>query len=182
MVSCRPLFTRYLMLQCEMMCFPMFRRSCFEAIGGLLPLPEGGWDVLACAVARMHGFETRLVTTLVVDHLKPRNVSQGAPLRRLWQLGVRDYAVGYHPVFELVKCATRLKERPIGFASCARWLGFCAAQLSRRPRITPSEIVRFIRREQAARLRRAVGWERRSGTGAAGTTYSSATGPESGSV
>jgi glycosyltransferase involved in cell wall biosynthesis len=135
----------------------LFRRGCFEAIGGLLPLPEGGWDVLTCALARMRGFETQLVTTLVVDHLKPRNISQGPPLRRLWQLGVRDYAVGYHPGFEVVKCVARLTERPVGIASCARWLGFCAAHLSRRPRVTPSEIVRFVRHEQTTRLRRTVG-------------------------
>ena len=38
-----------------------FRRSCFEQIGGLIAIPEGGWDSLTCAVARMKGFETQAV-------------------------------------------------------------------------------------------------------------------------
>ena len=54
-----------------------FRRRCFEALNGLLAIPEGGWDGLTCARARMLGFETRLLTELVVDHLKPRNISEG---------------------------------------------------------------------------------------------------------
>src|ERR1035437_9046662 len=39
-----------------------FRRACFEGLGGLLAIPEGGWDALTCARARMVGFETRLLT------------------------------------------------------------------------------------------------------------------------
>ena len=50
-----------------------FRRECFERIGGLTPIPEGGWDAMTCATARMNGYQTRLFTDLVVDHLKPRH-------------------------------------------------------------------------------------------------------------
>ncbi|MBV8277178.1 MAG: glycosyltransferase family 2 protein, partial [Verrucomicrobia bacterium] len=49
-----------------------FRRTCFDSLGGLLAIPEGGWDALTCAKARMNGFGTRLIPELVVDHLKPR--------------------------------------------------------------------------------------------------------------
>ena len=62
-----------------------FRRICFESLGGLLAIPEGGWDALTCARSRMIGYETRLLTDLIVDHLKPRNISEGGALRRLWR-------------------------------------------------------------------------------------------------
>lgn len=130
-----------------------YRRTCFERIGRLYPIPEGGWDALACAMARMHGFETRLMVDLVVDHLKPRNISQGGPLRRKWQLGVRDYAAGYHPLFELVKCGGRVLEPPVGGAAVARWLGFCAASFRRAPRVLPPDVVAHVRGEQLQRLR-----------------------------
>jgi biofilm PGA synthesis N-glycosyltransferase PgaC len=131
-----------------------FRRECFEQLGGLVAIPEGGWDCLTCAMARMHGFETRLVTELVVNHLKPRNVSQGGMFRRLWQLGVRDYAIGYDPLFELLKCIGRVKERPRLIAGLAHWMGYCATSLKRPARVVPAEIVKFVQEEQRTRMRR----------------------------
>ena len=89
-----------------------FRRECFESLGGLIAIPEGGWDALTCAVARLRGYETRLFTDLIVDHHKPRNIAHGGHLRRLWQMGVRDYGLGYHTLFEFVKCCGKLHHRP----------------------------------------------------------------------
>lgn len=134
----------------------MFRRSCFEAVRGYLPIPEGGFDAVACAHARMLGYETSLITTLIVDHLKPRNHAFGSVLKRKWQLGVRDYAIGYHPLFELVKCCARVTDSPLLLASTASWLGYCSRFLSRPARVVPHEVVAFIRREQLRRLWRQV--------------------------
>jgi len=129
-----------------------FRRRCFEALNGLLAIPEGGWDGLTCARARMLGFETRLLTELVVDHLKPRNISEGGVLRRHWQMGVRDYAVGYHPLFESAKCLARLFDSPAFVGSSARWFGYCRAAFQRRERLVPPDLLGFLRAEQKQRL------------------------------
>ncbi|MBK1876625.1 glycosyltransferase [Pelagicoccus mobilis] len=130
-----------------------FRRSCFESIGGLIPIPEGGWDGMTAAMARMSGFETRLCTDLVVDHHKPRNISQGGALRRKYQMGTRDYAAGYHPFFEVVKCSSRvLRERPYFLASLAWFYGYLVAALKRNTRIVPEDVVNYIRQEQLRRL------------------------------
>jgi poly-beta-1,6-N-acetyl-D-glucosamine synthase len=130
----------------------VFRRACFTALGGLIAVPEGGWDGLACARVRMLGFETRLLTDLVVDHLKPRNSAEGGSLRRRWQMGVRDYAVGYHPLFELCKCLGRAHETPWVIGALAWWVGYCGAALQRRSRIVPRNIQDYIRKEQLERL------------------------------
>ena len=137
-----------------------FRRTCFEKIGGLVPIPEGGWDGMTCAMARMHGYETRLFTDLVVDHLKPRNIAEGNMVRRKWQMGVRDYAAGYHPLFEAVKCVSRLKDPPLVIGAAAWWVGYCTAVLQQRPRIVPPEVVAHIRSEQWERLGRTFGWNK----------------------
>lgn len=129
-----------------------FRRECFERIGGLIPIPEGGWDGMTCAMARMHGYETKLFTDLVVDHHKPRNISEGGVVRRKWQMGLRDYASGYHPLFEAVKCVSRLKNPPLVIGAVAWWSGYCIALLRRHPRILDSSIVAYIRCEQMKRL------------------------------
>jgi poly-beta-1,6-N-acetyl-D-glucosamine synthase len=136
-----------------------FRRECFETIGGLIPIPEGGWDAMTCVMARMHGYETKLFTDLVVDHLKPRNISQGGAVRRKWQMGLRDYASGYHPLFEAVKCVSRLKDAPFAIGAVAWWSGYCSAMLTRRTRIVDPKVVAHIRTEQTARLRAMAGLE-----------------------
>ena len=129
-----------------------FRRRCFEELGGLFAIPEGGWDALTCARARMLGYETRLLTHLVLDHLKPRNISEGGRLRRLWQLGVRDYALGYHPLFEVLKCLSRLFASPMLIGSIAWWIGYCFAAIRHRERLIPKDLLEFLRGEQKRRL------------------------------
>lgn len=135
-----------------------FRRECFERIGGLIPIPEGGWDGMTCAMARMRGYETKLFTDLVVDHLKPRNISEGGVVRRKWQMGLRDYAAGYHPLFEFAKCVSRLNNPPLLIGAAAWWIGYCMATLQRRKRVVPPAVVEFIRSEQWVRMSRALRW------------------------
>ena len=100
-----------------------FRRICYEQLGGLLAIPEGGWDGLTCARTRMLGYETRLLTHLVVDHLKPRNISEGNVVRRKWQMGIRDHTIGYLSLFELIKCLSRVFEYPVLIGAVAMWIG-----------------------------------------------------------
>ena len=133
-----------------------FRRECFEKIGGLVPIPEGGWDGMTCAMARMHGYDTKLFTDLVVDHLKPRNISQGGVVRRKWQMGLRDYAAGYHPLFETVKCFSRLNDRPFVIGAVAWWIGYLMAAVHRRPRVISPELVAYVQKEQIERLLRSA--------------------------
>jgi hypothetical protein len=129
-----------------------FSRECFERIGGLIPIPEGGWDMMTCVMARMHGYETRLFTDLVVDHLKPRNIAEGGMVRRKWQMGVRDHALGYHPLFEAVKCTGRLADPPFVIGALAWWAGYVMAALRCRRRIVDPAVVVHVRTEQMSRL------------------------------
>jgi len=134
-----------------------FRRECFEQIGKLIPVPEGGWDGLTCAMARMNGYQTRLFTDLVVDHLKPRNISQGGVVRRKWQMGVRDYVLGYHPLFELVKCVSRLANPPFLVGAIAWFGGYLVSCLTRPARIVSPEVIAHLRHEQFDRLKAMIG-------------------------
>ena len=130
-----------------------FRKECFKSFGGLIPIPEGGWDGMTCVMARMNGYQTKLCTDLVVDHHKPRNISQGGIWKRKFQMGTRDYAAGYHPLFELLKCASRItREKPFFIASVAWGSGYFYALLSRRPRILPQSLIAHIRKEQMQRI------------------------------
>jgi glycosyltransferase involved in cell wall biosynthesis len=130
----------------------LFRRECFESIGGLVAIPEGGWDTITCVSARMKGFRTRTFPDLLVEHLKPRNAVFGHPLNRKWQMGVRDYVLGTGTLFEMLKCFSRIRERPYFFGSMARFGGFAWSGLTRRPKMLPEDIRLRIRQEQAMRV------------------------------
>ncbi|HZH98464.1 MAG TPA: hypothetical protein VEX38_05790 [Fimbriimonadaceae bacterium] len=129
-----------------------FRRSCLESIGSLIPVPEGGWDALTCAKARMVGYETALFCDLQVDHLKPRNSAIKGSLIRKWYMGRRDYALGYGAAFEVLKYVSRTLEPPRLSGSIA-WLGGCfSSMLLRRRRLVPRELLAFVRQEQSERV------------------------------
>ncbi len=129
-----------------------FRRSCYETIGGLIAIPEGGEDTVACVQARMHGYDTRVLSTLVVHHLKCRNSAFGGFIRRNWQLGIREYAEGYHPVFELLKCCRLSLKKPFLLSALIRWLGYCYKYIQGAAPSAPPEVVSFLRQEQLRRL------------------------------
>jgi len=130
-----------------------FRRECFDAIGRLIAIPEGGWDGIACVMARMAGYRTRLLSELVVDHLKPRNISQGSVLKRRWQMGMRDFVVGYHPCFEAIKCMSRIGDAPWVAGSCAWWCGYVAGWITRKKSVVPKPVRRHLRHEQIERMK-----------------------------
>ena len=46
----------------------LFRRSCYEEIGGYLPIKGGGIDWVAVTSARMKGWQTRTFTEKVIHH------------------------------------------------------------------------------------------------------------------
>lgn len=130
-----------------------FRRKCFESLREIHAIPEGGWDMLTCVEARMNGYETALLTGLVVDHLKPRNIAHGGLISRRWQCGVRDYVLGYHPLFETVKCLRRIRQSPVIVSAASWWIGYVSAALTRKPRSIPADLLAHIHREQLHRLK-----------------------------
>lgn len=129
-----------------------FRRDCFESLGGLIAIPEGGWDALTCVKARQAGYKTQTFADLVVDHLKPRNSAEGGTFRRRWQLGVRDYALGYHPLFAFIKYAYRAMDRPPVLGSLCKLGGYFSSLLTGKPHQIPRDLLCFLRREQLHRL------------------------------
>ena len=129
-----------------------FRRACFKAIGGLIPIPEGGWDSITCVQARACGYHTATFPDLIVEHLKPRNASEGNVLSRNWQMGQRDYALGGHPLFEVFKCGLRCTESPVVAGGVARLLAFAWCTAMGKGRMISEELVRRIRREQIKRI------------------------------
>jgi biofilm PGA synthesis N-glycosyltransferase PgaC len=137
----------------------VFRRACYEQIGGYVPCPHGGEDTYTEIMARMHGWQTWSFPEIQAVHQKPVGTGDGrSVLRAKFRQGVTDYCLGTHPAFMMAKCLRRcLRERPRGGAGLARLAGFAYGYLVREQRQILDEPRRYVRREQMARLRASVG-------------------------
>ena len=128
----------------------MFRRQCYEDVGGLLPIEHGGEDWYAEIMARKCGWQVRSFSELIVRHLRETGTAGGS-MRYCYHQGITDYSLGSHPLFELAKLARRIGWRPYFVGALARLLGFLVAHFSRE-RMVPPDFVAFLRKEQLARL------------------------------
>jgi glycosyltransferase involved in cell wall biosynthesis len=128
----------------------MFRRKCYEEIGGLLPIEYGGEDWYAEVMARKSGWQVRSFPELTVHHLRESGTANSST-RYCYHQGIADYSLGSHPVFEFAKLARRVTWRPYVIGALARLLGFIVAHFSGK-RMVPPDFVAFLRKEQMARL------------------------------
>ncbi len=129
-----------------------YRRACWESLGALFPIRQGGWDAVTCLQARANGYATQTFDDIIVEHLKRRNSADGGALAGSWTFGCRDYALGHHPVFEIAKCAERLIEPPLLVGGLVRLIAFFWCCLALRKSLVPESIVAQVRREQMHRL------------------------------
>lgn len=134
----------------------MFRRACFEEIGGYQPMKGGGIDWLAVTTARMRGWQTRTFTERVCRHHRAIGSAEHHPLHARWRVGRKDYVLGGHPLWQLVRSCYQMTKRPYLIGGACVWAGYAWAALTRAPRNVDAELMRFHRAEQMQRLRQAV--------------------------
>lgn len=133
----------------------MFRRACFDQIGGYSPLLFGGEDWLAQIDAKQAGWTVAALPDLAAHHFRPTSSADGR-LKGLFRLGMMDGSFGSHPVFEACKCARRIQERPLLVGSIVRFGGYLWWWITRRTPLLPVEKVAYLRGEQMNRFSSAL--------------------------
>ncbi len=130
----------------------LFRRQCFEQIGGYMQLPRGGVDAVAEVMARMNGW--RVQTFENVEYLHHRAACSGnqSILAANFRIGIREYAYGTHPLFEIGKSMSRIKNRPFIIGALVRLAGYIYACLSNQTVDIPEAVLKYTRKEQMKRL------------------------------
>lgn len=132
----------------------IFRRKCFEAVGGYVPIKGGAIDWIAVTTARMKGWKTRTFTEMVCFHHRKIGTGNNSPLMVRFHYGRKAYYVGGHPLWESLRGCFQLKSRPLVLGGVYFLAGFWWACLTRMQRPVSPELMAFHRREQMARLRR----------------------------
>ena len=132
----------------------MFRRSCFDSVGGYKPVTGGAIDWIAVTTARMNGWKTRTFTGKVSFHHRKLGTGNSSPLMVKFHYGRKAYYVGGHPVWELLRGAFQMREKPYILGGLVFQAGFLWSFLSRVPRPVDDKLLKFHRMEQMSRLRR----------------------------
>ncbi len=135
----------------------LFRRECYEAIGGYLPLKGGCIDHVAVVSARLHGWQTRTFTEKVCLHHRQMGTAMHGALKARFKVGVKDYTVGNHPLWELIRTIYQMKNRPFVIGGLAMGSGYAWSLVRRAEVPLSSDLVAFVRREQMDRLKRFFG-------------------------
>jgi len=129
----------------------MFRRACFEQIGGYTPLFLGGSDWLAQLDARMTGWHVKACTDFPVYHYRPTS-SAGGRLRGWFREGQLAGSFGSHPFFEVLKSIRRSTFYPVVLGALVRFTGFLWWKCRGRKPLLPPEKVAFLRKRQMAKI------------------------------
>ncbi|MFP4013481.1 MAG: glycosyltransferase family 2 protein [Chitinispirillaceae bacterium] len=140
----------------------LFRRECFEQIGGYTPIKGGGIDWAAVTTARMMGWQTRTFTDKVFRHHRSMGTGNGGLLMSRYRHGVKDYYLGGHPLWQLFRCCFQMTRPPYLMGGVFLFLGYMNGVVTRMERPLSNDLIQFHRAEQMRRLRSIVGkvWNR----------------------
>jgi len=127
----------------------IYRRACWEAIGGLWQAP--GWDTIDEVKANMLGWTSRSFPDLRLIHHRMTGTAEGL-LRDRMKKGVACYVSGYHPLYLAAVCVSRLAQKPYVAGSMAIGYGFLKGYWKRMPRVDDLRLIKYLRAQQLRRL------------------------------
>jgi glycosyltransferase involved in cell wall biosynthesis len=130
----------------------LFRRECFQEIGGYVPNRAGGVDWIAVMTARMKGWKVRSFSEKRYHHHRMLGTAGKGALRALFSYGEKDYYLGGSPVWQLFRVAYRMTKKPAFTGGLALLCGYCWAAMRRMKHAVTPELMRFHRREQMKKL------------------------------
>lgn len=130
----------------------MYRRRCFEDIGGL-PVVLG-WDTIDELKAQLKGWETRSYQDLILKHYKPIGFNQKKTLKKELLAGERLHFMGYHPLFAILKCIYEIKNKPIFLRGILMLIGYFEAILFKLETFDDKEVIKHLRKKQLKRLKK----------------------------
>ncbi|MGZ4886186.1 MAG: glycosyltransferase family 2 protein [Candidatus Aminicenantales bacterium] len=131
----------------------LFRRECFETIGGYIPLKGGGIDLTAVVTARMRGWKTETFTEKSCLHLRPMGKAGPHYLKYTFKSGHGDYMLGVHPVWQFFRSIYQMSAKPLFLSGFLLLSGYFWGMITHPPKPVPEEFVRFRRKEQMRWLR-----------------------------
>ena len=130
----------------------VFRRRCFDEIGGYFANKAGGIDWIAVTSARMMGWKTRSFREKSFFHYRHLGTAERSVAAAMFSYGEKDYYLGGSPIWEAFRVTYRLVKEPYIIGGLALGLGYGWAMLRREKRPVSKELMKFHRKEQMRKL------------------------------
>jgi poly-beta-1,6-N-acetyl-D-glucosamine synthase len=127
----------------------LYSRICYEEIDGLVQSP--GWDTLDVIRAGMRGYRTCNYRDLKVIHLRDMSTRKGYA-EGIQRLGRISWLLGYQPLYFLLRCLYRAKDRPYFLRSYYLALGYLRAWAGGERQIVSDAEIKYLRGFQLKRL------------------------------
>ena len=131
----------------------LFRRQCFEAIGGYQPIHAGGIDLVAVISARLRGWRTRTFIEKTCEHHKKTQAAKYSGPHAQYRSGHHDHLMGMHPLWQLFRSVYQMRRQPFVIGGICLLFGYFRAWITRVKRPVSHEFVAFRRKEEMRRLR-----------------------------
>jgi glycosyltransferase involved in cell wall biosynthesis len=127
----------------------MYRRACFEAIGGLAPTL--GWDGIDEWQALTLGWEVQSFSELRVLHHRVMGKATGL-LRSKIEQGYGAHTMGYHPLYLIARGIWHMFRRPYLIGGVALIVAYFVAWLEGREQLPVPSVIQHVRRTQLRQL------------------------------
>lgn len=130
----------------------LFRKACYESVGGYVPIEIGGEDSATENTARARGWKVRTITDLKVMHNKPCLSGNNNYFQSKFKQGLSNYMIGYHPLFQFAVCIYRIIDKPFLLSGVAMGAGYIWGAVTRKKRSLQRDVISYMRKEQILRL------------------------------
>ena len=126
----------------------LFRRECFEDIGGYIPLKIGAVDLMANVTARMKGWKTETFPEKFCVHHRQMGSAKDHFIGATFRSGCGDYLVGVHPAWQVSRSIYQMSRRPFILGGMLLLVGYLWGMIKREPKLISVDLVNFRRKEQ----------------------------------
>ncbi len=131
----------------------MFRRECFETIGGYPSISSGGIDLVSVFSARAAGWQTRTYTEKVCQHHRKMGSAQHTGFSERWHRGRMDYLLGSHPAWEVFRSLYQMTNKPLVIGGILMLFGYLWQWIRGVKRTMPAQLIILRQRDQMQRLK-----------------------------
>jgi glycosyltransferase involved in cell wall biosynthesis len=127
----------------------VYRRQCFEQIGGLVPYM--GWDGIDHVKAVMLGWKASSFEDVIFYHLRHEGVGTGL-FKSAYEEGVCCHFMGYHPLFFMARCLYKTLRSSYRLSGIGMLAGYSVSIIKRQERLNDRQLITFLRKSQLRRL------------------------------
>ena len=126
----------------------IYRRQCWEAIGGMVAAP--GWDTVDEIRAAMRGWTTASFSDVMAFHHRP--TGGAGRWRDMVKRGQGCYVSGYHPLYVAARCLRHLGSKPYLLGAVGMGAGFISGYFGAIQGPRDPALVRYVHEQQWRRM------------------------------